>query len=349
VRVGIVSTYPPTRCGIAKFSASLYSGLSEYDPAISVEVLRLVEAPDSGSSGPVTMEIDPSGSVGIRAAAKHLNRGDIAVINHEFGIYGPDDGRSVLDLATTLEVPALTVFHTVLPEPTPSQREIIQRLSAITTPVVLCKTARDFLEERYSVSPTRVEVVPHGSHWSPQRANHAPRRRLITWGLLGPGKGLERSLVALAELDDFDPPVTYQIVGRTHPNVVRNAGHVYRHFLDGLVGDLGLSDRVEFIDRYVADEELFDLVRGSDLVVVPYDNHDQVSSGVITEAVGIGRPVVATRFPYSEELLGTGAGLVVDRRAAREAGRLSAELSWPTVSKHFARILRRLPVSQASA
>jgi polysaccharide biosynthesis protein PslF len=368
-RVGIVSTYPPTRCGIARFSASLFSALAEVDPSLQVDILRLVDSPGPESPYPVSMEFDPAGAVGVKAAVNHLNRGDIAVINHEFGIFGPEDGRSALDLAEGLQVPAFTIMHTVLSEPTSGQRAVIQSLASLTTPVVLCEAAREILVDRYAVSSSDIEVIPHGAHWSAQRISHSPRRQLITWGLLGPGKGLEESLAALAQLGKMDPPVRYQIVGRTHPNVVRNAGLAYRQSLDRLIERLGLDDRVEFIDRYVSDEELFDLVRASDLVVVPYRNQDQVSSGVITEAIGMGRPVVATRFPYSEEILESGAGLVVEhdvaalangietlledsvsyRRAAREAAKLSGELSWSSIARKYSGLIHQASPSRVSA
>lgn len=371
LRVGIVSTYPPTRCGIARFTASLCDVISAEQPGVELDVVRLVTdpTPTPGSSGAVRMEIDPSSALSIRAAAHHLNRCDVAIINHEFGIFGPKEGASAVDLARLIDVPTITVLHTVLPEPGGQQRRILEELGRFTTPVVLCESARRLLSERYSVAETSVEMIRHGAHWGAQPVNKPPRRNLITWGLLGPGKGLERSIAALAELRDLDPPVHYRIVGRTHPNVVRNAGYVYRYSLQHLAEGLGVGDMVEFIDRYVDEDELLDLVRDSDVVVVPYDNHDQVSSGVMTEAVGMGRPVVATRFPYAEELLGSGAGLVVDhdvsaiasalrqlledpigyRRAAREAAAISEELSWSAVGRRYSHLLRRLAMAEATA
>jgi glycosyltransferase involved in cell wall biosynthesis len=334
-------------------------------------VVRLVNEPNSNPSpsGVVTMEIDPSSAISIRAAAHHLERCEVAVINHEFGIFGPGDGVSVLDLVRLMDVPTVSVLHTVLPEPGAQQRQILESLAELTTPVVLCDSARRLLAERYSVPESSVEVIHHGAHWGVQPVNNPPRRNLITWGLLGPGKGLERSIAALAELRDLDPPVHYRIVGRTHPNVVRQAGYVYRYSLQRLARDLGVDHMVEFIDRYVDEDELFSLVRDSDLVVVPYDNSDQVSSGVMTEAIGMGRPVVATRFPYAEEMLGSGAGVVVDhdvsavagaiehlledsvayRRAAREASVLSAQLSWESVGQKYAELFRRLALAEATA
>jgi glycosyltransferase involved in cell wall biosynthesis len=366
----MVSTFPPTRCGIARFASSLVEALSSSDPTLDIEVVRLL--PDSGQRvAPelVVMEIEPTNSVSVRAAGRHLSNSDVAILQHEFGIYGGDEGETVLDLVRAIDAPRIVVLHTVLPQPTRKQASIIEALAREAKLVGPCRSAARLLEERYSVSPENVVVIPHGARWSAQPANSQPRRRLITWGLLGPGKGLERSLAAIARLQDVDPPIEYQIVGRTHPSVVAKSGYRYRTMLENLVTELEISDIVDFVDRYVDDPELFDLVRRSDLVIVPYDNDHQVSSGVITEAIGLARPVVATRFPYSEEMLGSGAGVIVDhdeeaiadavrrliedpiayRRARRAAEEKSAELSWARVAAQHSQLIRGLATALATA
>lgn len=369
-RVGVVSTYPPARCGIGRFSASLVDALGVVDPQLGIRVIRLTCGADEPTSyGPVVMQYDPNSAVGVRAARRHLESCDVAVVQHEFGIFGGSDGESAVDLVEGLSTPTIVVLHTVLAEPTPEQRSIIRALAAESTVVALCGSAEKLLVERYGLHPSGIEVIPHGAHWSPQPVNHQPRRRLITWGLLGPGKGLERAIEAVAMLQDIDPPVTYSIVGRTHPVVAARHGFEYRDLLERRVKELGLTDVVDFVDRYVDDRELFELARRSDVVVVPYDNSEQISSGVITEAVGMARPVVATRFPYSEELLGSGAGVVVDhdpeaiasavremvedpivyRRAVREATRVSDQLDWRLIARRYSRLIRDLTPAAATA
>lgn len=369
-RVGVVSTYPPTRCGIARFTTSLTESLYQTGGSVDVDVVRLVnDCSELPSGHPVAMEFDPASEVSIRAAAAHLNKGDLTILNHEFGIFGPGDGWAAVELAELLDTPAITIFHTILAEPSQVQATIIRELAGRTTPVVMCQAAAAILGDRYQIPTDRIEVISHGASWEPQPLNHPPRRRLITWGLLGPGKNLEQAIAAVAELDDLDPPVTYLIAGRTHPNVVRQSGYQYRNDLGQLVRDLGLEDRVEFVDRYIDDSELLEMVRQSDIVVVPYGNSDQVSSGVITEAIGAGRPIVSTRFPYSEEMVDAASGVVVDhdsssiahgirtlledsvayRRAARTAFQTSQELAWPNVAKRYSRLVHSLTASRATA
>ncbi len=366
----MVSTFPPTRCGIARFADSLAHELAKADESIDLDIVRLIrEANPRASHPPVVMEIDPESHVGIRSAARLLSGYDVALIQHEFGIYGSNDGVSVVDLVRQIDAPSVVVLHTVLPQPSEGQRQITRDLAAEATLVVLCRSAAEMLERSYGVPPERVEVIPHGAMWSSVRPNPSPHRQLITWGLLGPGTGIERCLQALTYLRDLRPPVRYRVVGRTHPVVAERMGFSYGSMLEDTARRLRVDDMVEFVHRYVDDYELFGMVAASDVVVAPYDNHEQVSSGVVAEAIGIGRPVVATRFPYSEEMLSSGAGITVSHdpeamaealrrlltdddmydEAATTAASISRGLSWQTAASRYAELLRTLASSLATA
>ena len=324
-RVGIVSTFPPTRCGIARFSSALVSSLGEVAPEFDVDLVRLIDGrPPTSALGQVGMEIDPNSSVSIRAAARHLDRCDVVILQHEYGIFGDNDGESVLELVDSIERPLITVAHTVVGTPSDRQRRIMERLHDTSRLVVLSESARSALVSSHAIPRSEVVVIPHGSQWSPTPPPGGPARRLITWGLLGPGKGLERSLETMVELRDLDPMPHYTIVGRIHPVVARNQGVAYRRHIESLVRDLAIEDMVEFVDHYVADDELYEMVRKSHVVVIPYDNTDQVTSGVLTDAIAAGRPVVATRFPHAEELVASGSGIVVDHDSAALAAGVRA-------------------------
>lgn len=366
--VGVVSTYPPNRCGIGRFTAALTDALSRNAPFLDLDIVRIVdrdEDPVRLATAPtpgISMEFDPDCPVSLRTARKHLDRCDIVLVQHEYGIFGKDDGMAVLDMVDHLGVPLVAVLHTVLAAPTDRQRHIVEGLAQSGHIVVPSEAARDVLLDRYAVSPAGVSVIPHGSSWSAAPPHPDPRRNLISWGLLGPGKGFERATHALAELTDLDPPVRYQIVGQTHPKVLRHSGQAYREMLQQLAEDLGVAGAVEFVDRYVGDGELYSLVTAADLVIAPYDNSQQISSGVLTEAVTAGRPVVATCFPHAQELLRTGAGIVVDHdpgelahairglltdphayaTAASSAGAMSRQMSWDAVASGYARLLWRM-------
>lgn len=359
VRVGMVSTFPPTRCGIGKYSFSLVKALEKVDPEIAVDIVRLVPDGPGRANRESVLEVVPGLPLSMRSAARRLNRCDVVVIQHEFGIFGPADGESVIDLVGMINVPVISVLHTVPAQLSHNQGRILDALAAQSRLATLSEGARTGLA-RHRIAPIDdVGVIKHGAGWGPA-PHSSPRHSLVTWGLLGPGKGLERAIAALPLLRDLDPMPTYRIIGRTHPNVARSQGFAYRESLESLVSDLGVEDMVEFVDRFLAENELQGMVHRSGIVVIPYDNKEQISSGVLTEAIAAGRPVVATRFPYSEEMLSGGAGIVVDhdnravaaairrlltspdlyQSCVEAAQRLATQHSWPAVARHYSRFIR---------
>src|SRR4051794_2403161 len=173
-------------------------------------------------------------------------------------------------------------------------------------------TARQRLATGYGVDPRKISVIPHGaaSHTTAPRDRHE-RPHMLTWGLLGPGKGIEWALRALALLQDLDPMPSYTVAGRTHPKVLEQQGDGYRESLKKVAADLGVIDAVRWVDTYLDQAALSRLIRSADVVVLPYDSTEQVTSGVLIEAVGAEVPVVATEFPHAVELLADGPGLLV--------------------------------------
>jgi polysaccharide biosynthesis protein PslF len=362
---GFLSTYPPTECGLATFNAALATQLNTNG---SAGVVRLLAGDDTG--GGIELERNASRVVhtwhtdtagGWAAAANALNRFDVAVIQHEYGVYPGDAGNEVLPLLRALKVPAIVVLHTVLSHPDPLQRSVLERIAVSADALVtMTDTARQRLVAGYAVDPHKISVIPHGarSHDRAGPADH-DRKRLLTWGLLGPGKGIEWALRALALLPD--PRPIYTIAGRTHPKVLEQFGDVYRDSLKALAARLGVTETVCWEDRYLDDAALSRLILSSDVVVLPYDSTEQVTSGVLIEAVGAGVPVVATEFPHAVELLADGPGLLVPHQdpeamaaAVRHlltepglAGRLTGlaggpTLRWPAVAARYQALAGRL-------
>ncbi len=326
-RIAMVSTFPPTQCGLATFAQALVGGFD--DIGADVDVVRVVGAHEKRIRGvagnwvtdPATTPwpTDPAGSA---ATAALLNRYDVVILQHEYGIYGGPDGEHVLGLMGRLDVPVVSVLHTVLSRPTTRQHRILsQVIDASTAVVTMTRTARDRAVSTYGAAAARVSVVPHGAAEDlvAPRAPAAPSPFagsapvVLTWGLLGRGKGIEWGIRAMAALGDLHPAPVYVVAGRTHPRLPHRDGEGYRGELVGLAADLGISSSVVFDDRYLDAEALHALVRAADVVLLPYDSVEQVTSGVLTEAVAAGKPVVSTRFPHALELLGDGTGLLVER------------------------------------
>jgi glycosyltransferase involved in cell wall biosynthesis len=362
---GFLSTYPPTQCGLATFTASLATHVAS---RAEVGIVRIVDHFHEDPHPEVVHQL-VTGATGSEAlAAAALDRFDVAVVQHEFGIFGGADGESVVEILRRLHVPAIVVLHTVLAEPTRHQRlvleDVVHEAAAV---VVMTRTAQRRLFANYLVDPERVVVIPHGAptDWADVaptgRADQAPT--ILTWGLLGPGKGIEWAIEAVAELRDLEPAPRYLVAGETHPKVLERQGDSYRNHLKAQADELGIGHMVEFDDRYLDQASLHQLVTSADVVLLPYDSKDQVTSGVLIEAVTCRRPVVATAFPHAVELLCAGAGTVVPQQdpsaianalrriltepdvsaaMVRAAEDLAPDLTWQAVADRYERLGREL-------
>ncbi len=387
---GILSTYPPTQCGLATFSSALVESLRS--PVDTVGVVDIVDSADSadsaGSAGSAdrfdrfaTADAPRAAEVchqwvrghegGAEAAAARLNGFDVVVVQHEYGIFGGPDGMDVLDVVRAVTRPVIVVLHTVLVTPTLRQKAILDELVLLSDIVVtMTQTAKERLIHHYSVSCTKVRVVPHGAvdgrvggqatarlvggQTAPRAAGQGPI--VLTWGLLGEGKGIEWGIAAMAQLRGIHPAPRYHVVGQTHPKVIERDGEAYRRALEARARDLGVDDVVTFDARYLETRELARLVQEADVILLPYDSREQVTSGVLVEAVTAGKPVVSTGFPHAVELLSSGAGLLVERQnpeaiaaalrrvltepglaaaLAAEADRLSPSLLWSAVAGQY--------------
>jgi polysaccharide biosynthesis protein PslF len=315
---GFVSTFPPTQCGLATFTSSLRDALVTHDGDRGL-VARLVDTPEAGPNHKVVAQIARGDRAGLSRAVARLNDCDVVIVQHEYGIYGGPDGEDILPLLDALCVPSIVVLHTVLLTATQHQKEVLEAVVAKADAVVTMTAAgRDRLAAGYDVDIRKVSIIAHGAPSMPPAtartaAFRTGRPTVLTWGLLGPGKGIEWGIDAMAQLRDLE--ATYIVAGQTHPKVALREGETYRTSLQERARALGLGATVTFDGRYRNAEELAALVQSADVVLLPYDSVDQVTSGVLIEAVAAGKPVVATRFPHAVELLGESAGILVTHRS----------------------------------
>lgn len=345
--VGLLSTYPPTPCGLANFSAALADGLSANGSRVSV--VRVADGPPS-PSGRVVGELVNGSPASLAACADRLNDSDVAVIQHDFDIYGGRDGDEVVDVLGRLDVPSMVVLHTVPADPTPHQRSVLEAvLRSADHVVVMSDSAAALLRAGFEVERHKISTIPHGST-APTVApvKRAGRPTVLTWGLLGPGKGVERVIDSMPALQTLRGNPRYLIAGRTHPKVLATEGEAYREARAEQVQRIGVAGSVSFDATYRSTASLAALAQTSAVVVLPYDSTDQVTSGVLVDAIASGRPVVATAFPHAVELLGSGAGLIVahDDPGAMTAA-LRSVLSDPRLAGGMAAEARRLAPSMA--
>jgi glycosyltransferase involved in cell wall biosynthesis len=360
---GLLSTFPPTACGLATFTAALTDGLIETGAAAGVvRVADGVRSTDPRVMG----ELDNGVPASIDAAADRLSHYDVAIVQHEYGLYGGPAGDEIVDLLRKLTVPSIVVAHTVLLEPTDHQRTVLEAVADVAGRlVVMTDAARRRLCNLFDVDPAKVATIPHGATVPAPRRRLAPPARpmLLTWGLLGRGKGIEWAIDALAELSDLRPRPQYVIAGRTHPKVLAFEGDVYRDMLVERTWTRQVAGSVTFDSSYRTVRALTHMIQDAAVVVLPYDSRDQVTSGVLVDALAAGRPVVATAFPHAVEVLSSGAGIVVPhgdapamasalrriltdpdlaRAMADEAARIAPSLRWTTVAGQYADLADQL-------
>jgi glycosyltransferase involved in cell wall biosynthesis len=314
-QVAMISTYPPTQCGIATFARSMATSMNRLGQ--DVRILRLSD----GDLRPMSAMVlgDHLSANDVPRSARLLNDSDVVILQHEFGIYPGDDGDGALDLLGEIRVPVISVLHTVSERPTHRQRRVMQGLlHASNATVTLSHSALESLVRTYDVDLGRTVVIPHGApdvRGSFRPHNIRMRPRVLTWGLLSEGKGIEWGIAALSLLRDVDPMPDYFVVGQTHPKVAARDGHRYRHELGEIARRFEVEDRVHFVDGYLDNNGLTRLITSADMYLLPYDTHEQVTSGVLAEAVVAGGPVIATKFPHAVELLGDGTGILVKQQS----------------------------------
>ena len=317
----ILSTYPPRACGLATFARDLRGGL--VSAGVPCDVVSVVREPAAGRRRPeVVAEIDQPtradyGAVGTQIAG---GAADVVSVQHEFGIFGGPEGRHVLDVLDACDRPVVTTLHTVLPDPPGHYRRALAAVVGRSTRVVvMTETARELLETVYGVPPSKVAVIPHGAPAAEPLPPPGLRRELglegrtvlLTFGLLGPSKGVEFAIASLERAVAAQPDLLYVVLGSTHPEIVQREGEAYRERLQEEVAARGLGGHVRFVDQYVDNDELWGWLCAADVYVTPYPGMDQICSGTLAYALAAGLPVVSTPYLHAREVLAGGAGALV--------------------------------------
>jgi glycosyltransferase involved in cell wall biosynthesis len=368
-----VSTYPPQRCGIAAFTSDLSAAVGDR------EVVAL-QPPDKPGFYPmeVSRRIARDVLPDYLSAAHWIDERRFRVVSlqHEYGIWGGQDGTYVLDFVKALRTPVVATLHTVLQNPTPSQRRILTELVHVAAETVVMSTAAASLMTRsYGIDPQRLEIVPHGVPQVPLVSPDTVKPQLgltghtviLSFGLLGPGKGYESAIAAMPAVVRADPTALYVIVGATHPDLLRREGEAYRNQLARLAASLGVADRVRFVGRYVASGELALWLTAADIFVTPYPNLEQIVSGTLSYAMGAGKPIVSTPYAYASERLAQGRGRLVAAGSTdslaeglielalsstlradygRKAHAYSQGMHWPEIGTEYRKIFARVAAVQ---
>lgn len=326
IKIACVSTFLPRKCGIATFSNNLLNSILNSSNRVDLKKNAFVIALDKYSDNfnypdIVKNTIRQDYQLDYIKAAKYINYSpaNLCIIQHEFGIFGGESGTYILSLTRNLNIPIIVVFHTVLKEPSYTQKAIIQKLSSKADKVVVMnKLAVKLLNTVYDVPKRKIIKIEHGvpdfkfvhRRSTKSKYNLKGKKVLLTFGLLNRNKGIEIALKSLVEVVKKHKDVIYIILGKTHPNVVKESGEEYRTYLHGLVEKYSLRKYIYFHDHFVSDEELFNYLSATDIYITPYLNKAQMTSGSLAYAVGAGAAVISTPYWHAEELLAKGRGML---------------------------------------
>lgn len=319
--VVVIGNSEPRRCGIATFTSDCVVALRAAFPAMRIDVYAM----DDGTSVDYPADIrliDANDRASYRAAAAAIqdSGADAIWLQHEFGIFGGPAGDMILDLLARTRLPLFTTLHTVLDHPSADERRVFQTIvDRSRRLMVMARKGRALLLRRYGANHGAVSVIPHGvpdrPYVDPDAAKPAlglsGRTVLLTFGLLSVEKGIDNMIRAMPAIVSTDPDALYVVLGATHPNLVRREGEALRHSLIALADELGVSDHVIFIDQFVEQDAVLDYLEAADVYVTPYNNPDQVTSGTLSYAIAMGKPVVATPYVHATEILDDETGVLV--------------------------------------
>lgn len=339
--IAIVGNHPPRMCGIATFTQDVRRALIAARPGLVADVYAMDE-PGSLHCYPseVVGQIAQNDLADYRAAARRINESgaEIVCVQHEYGIFGGPAGVHLLQLLDRVDMPVVVTLHTVLENPSVDQRAVIEGLARRASRlIVMAEKGRRMLEDVHGIAAAKIMVVPHGVPDRPladiaqakRRFGFEGRQVALTFGLLSPNKGIETMIRALPAIVADHPDLLYVVLGATHPHLVARDGEAYRDSLIRLAADLGVERHVRFVNEFVETDRLLDYLEAVDVYVTPYLNEAQITSGTLSYAIALGKPIVSAPYWHAAEVVSSDIGALApfgdDAAFAREIGGLLSD------------------------
>lgn len=322
--LALIGNFLPRKCGLATFTTDTFNALAARYPELKVDVYAMDDHPgrhDYPSQVTGTIPQHERAAYVDTARAIEESGAQAIWVQHEYGIYGGAAGEHLLALLDRTTLPVIATLHTVLENPNADERRVMEALlRRASRVIVMAEKARQILRRVHGVDDRKVVVIPHGV---PDRAFAAAaafkprfgwqgREVILTFGLLAPSKGIETVIRAMPAVAERHPDALYVVLGATHPNLVAHEGEAYRDRLHALVDELGITNNVVFVDSFVEQDELLDYLQAADIYATPYPGAAQITSGTLSYAVAMGKPVVSTPYVHATEILADGHGVLVD-------------------------------------
>ena len=322
-KIAFVGDHLPRKCGIATFTSDLLAAVAAAHPESQCFCVSVNDI-EGGYDYPevVRFEIEEQDLSSYLRAADFLNISnvDIVCLQHEFGIFGGPAGGHILAFLRELRMPVVTTLHTVLRDPRPDQRRVMQEVISLSTRVVvMVERGRQMLQDIYHAPPAKIDLIAHGipdvgfvdpTYFKDQFGVEG-KVVLLTFGLLSPNKGIEYMLNALPRILAEFPDVVYIVLGATHPNELREHGEAYRVSLEILAKKNKVEKNVIFYNDFVDLENLKAFIGAADLYITPYLNEAQITSGTLAYTFGAGKAVISTPYWHAAELLAEDRGVLV--------------------------------------
>ncbi|VAX22492.1 Glycosyltransferase [hydrothermal vent metagenome] len=321
--VVFIGNYLPRKCGIATFTTDLSDAIAREAPDTAVWVMAMNDRLEGYNYPPrVRFEISQNNLSEYDLAAEFLNMShtDVVCLQHEYGIFGGRRGSNIVELLQNLRMPVVTTLHTILNDPPTEERKILNQLADLSDRlVVMSQRAVEFLKEIYNVPEEKIVYIPHGIPDVPftdpsfykDKFGVEGKKVILSFGLLSPGKGIENVIDALPAIVEAHPDSVYIVLGATHPNVLAERGEDYRIELQLRAKELGVDDHVAFHNRFVDVDDLCEFLGAADVFVTPYLNEAQITSGVLSYALGTGNAIVSTPYWHAQEMLSEERGRLV--------------------------------------
>ncbi len=342
VKIAFVSTYPPRKCGIATFTKSFVQIFDDLYIGNRIKIIAISnERKKFSYPSKVVFEIDQFNQQSYAKAAEFINRSDIEAVSlqHEYGIFGGEDGEHILKFLENVDKPVVTSFHTVLREHSDHRRKLMQRIIDLSDSiVVMTNSAKNILVEEFNVAPSKIKIIHHGvpnisfddKAEAKERLGFTNKTVCLTFGLINRGKGIEVAIEAIRRLAKKFPDILYLVVGATHPDIIKQEGESYRKSLEKAVSEKGTNNNVKFINRYLDYRELVDYLKAADIYLAPQIDLQQSFSGTIAYALGCGNAVISSPTNYALEVLANGRGIIINPSAKQVTKELKGLLSLPS-------------------